>query len=132
MAITIQSSDGLGAPANNTDIDASGNNFAYTASRLSFSGSYSTGGDTLDLTPLLGSLPSGALPISMFAEGNGPTASQQGGGGYYAVLAGTTLANNKLKIFSSGGSEIGAGAYPAAVTTDVVTLQILWRKLRNF
>lgn len=132
MSVSLQASDGSGSPVNNTDIDGSGNNFAYTACRLVFSGSYVAGGDTVDLTPFQGFLPSGALPIAAFVEGNGPSTSQQGGGGYYVWIAGAALTNNKVKIFSSGGAELAAGAYPAAVTTDVVTLQIIWRKLRNY
>jgi hypothetical protein len=56
--------------------------------------------------------------------------SQNGNGGYYVPVAGTTLSNWKLKAFTGGGTEVGAGAYPASVTTDVVQITITARKLQ--
>jgi hypothetical protein len=117
-------------------LDASPNNFIFGVFLLAFSGNYVTGGDTLDFTNAAGVngpnlaafVPSLSGIITAFAEGNGPTASQQGGGGYYATLAGASPSTWKIKVFSSGGAEIGAGAYPAAVTTDIVYLQVIWRK----
>lgn len=134
MPIAIQSSDGSGSGPTFRDIDASGNNFVTSVNRLVFSGNYPTGGDTLDLTPLMqAGIPTNAIPVDAFVNGLGVGTSQAAGGGYYAFLQNATspgLTGNKIKIFASGGSELGAGAYPAAVTGDVITMEIVWRKFQ--
>lgn len=104
------------------NVDSSASNFVYAIATLTFSGSYPTGGDTLDFTQVADKLPSTQV-IQAFAE------SQNGNGGYYVAIAGTALNNFKLKAFNGGGTEITAGAYPASVTTDVVQLAITARKL---
>jgi hypothetical protein len=114
MAITISLS-----PLN---VDSSANNLVYAVATLAFSGSYVTGGDTMDFTTVADKLPSTQL-VQAFAE------SQNGNGGYYVAVAGTALNNWKLKAFSGGGTEITAGAYPASVTSDLVQLAITARKL---
>jgi hypothetical protein len=70
------------------------------------------------------------MPINGYVEGNGPTASQSGGGGYYQLFIAATLAACKVKIFAAGGGELGSGAYPAAVLTDIVSLISTWRKFQ--
>ena len=128
MAIAINGADGT--PFTTRDIDASGQNFAFSQHKLTFSGSYSSGGDTLDLTAVASIVPSGSVPLQVFIEGNGTAGTAQSViGGYYVALTGTTLANWKVKIFSGVGTELGAGAYGAAITGDIVTMQICWRKL---
>ena len=127
MPITINGTDGN--PMTTRDVDASANNFVYSSHKLAFSGSYATGGDTLDLSSIAALIPSGSLPLFVFAEGNGSGTQQSAAGGYYVVLAGNALNNWKMKIFSGGGVELGAGAYPAAVTGDSVYLSVQWRKL---
>ena len=127
MPITINGTDGN--PMTTRDVDASPNNFVYSSHKLAFSGSYATGGDTLDLSSIAALIPTGSLPIFVFAEGNGTGTQQSAAGGYYVVLAGSALNNWKVKIFSSGGVELAAGAYPAAVTGDSVYLSVQWRKL---
>lgn len=114
MAITINLS-----PLN---VDSSASNFVYAIATLSFSGSYVTGGDTLDFTQVADKLPSTQI-IQAFAE------SHNGNAGYYVSVAGSALNNWKLKCFNGGGTEITAGAYPSSVTTDVVQLSITARKL---
>jgi hypothetical protein len=131
MPIAILGMDG-GGPTSR-DVDASPNNFTYASFRLSFSGSYSTGGDPLDLSAIAGLIPAQTL-LNAFCDSNG-TGTQQGAvGGYYQVLGNqavpTALNAYKLKIFSSGGAEQGAGAYPAAITGDYVVLQLQFRKLQ--
>jgi hypothetical protein len=132
MAVALQASDGSGGPVTFRDIDGSANTFVYTLVRLVFSGSYVTGGDTVDLTPLVqAGVPSQPVaPLSAWVEGNGTGTSQQAAGGYYAFLTGTALNNNKVKIFNAAGGELAAGAYPAAVTSDVVTVECYWRKFQ--
>lgn len=105
-----------------TNVDSSASNFVYALSTLTFSGSYPTGGDTLDFTQIADKLPSDQI-IQVFAE------SQNGNGGYYVAVQGSAMNNWKLKAFASGGTEVTAGAYPASVTTDVVQLSITARKL---
>ena len=131
MAISILGMDGN--PAGGRDVDGSANNVVYANFRLSFSGSYATGGDTLDLSAIAPLIPSGGSLLSALAEGNGTGAQQSAAGGYYAVVGNqsvpTALNAYKVKIFSGGGAELSAGAYPAAVTGDYVVLQTVWRKL---
>jgi hypothetical protein len=112
---------------------------------LAFSGSYSTGGDVLDLTNGGGTLAApNLLGLMGLTDGvadittspSGPALSQSAIGGYYtvvppngnAVIKLSDLANLKLKIFAAAGSELAAGVYPAAVLTDVVKLRILFRR----
>jgi len=114
MAITI----GL-TPGN---VDSSASNFVYAVATLTFSGSYVSGGDTLDFTQVADKLPSDTI-VQVFAE------SQNGNNGYYVPLQGTALNNWKLKAFVGGGTEIGAGAYPGTVTGEGVQLSITMRKL---
>ena len=129
MPIKVLGMDGN--PVTTRDIDASPNNFVFTCNSLVFSGSYTTGGDTLDLSALAGIVPSASLPLSAFIEGNGPAASLSGAGGNYAFVtpAGVTLKTFLVKIFTHGGTEYSSGAYSTDVTTDVIAMQIIWRKL---
>ena len=104
------------------NVDSSASNFVYAIATLTFSGSYPTGGDTLDFTTVADKLPSTQI-IQAFAE------SQNGNSGYYIPVQGSALNNWKLKCFLGGGTEITAGAYPADVTGDIVQLSITARKL---
>src|SRR5579863_993765 len=103
--------------------DGSGSNLFYTIGTLAFSGSYPTGGDTLDFTTVADKLPSTQI-VQVFAD------SQNGNAGYYVPVAGSALNNWKLKAFTGGGTELTAGAYPASVTSDVVQITITARKLQ--
>jgi len=115
MAITI----GL-TPAN---VDSSASNFVYAVATLTFSGSYVSGGDTLDFTQVADKLPSDTI-VQVFAE------SQNGNGlNFYIPVPGSAMNNWKLKCFVPAGTEITAGAYPGTVTGDVVQLSITMRKL---
>ena len=104
------------------NVDSSASNFVYAIATVTFSGSYPTGGDTVDFTTVADKLPSTQI-IQVFAE------SQNGNSGYYIAVQGSAMNNWKLKAFSGGGTEITAGAYPASVTTDIVQLSITARKL---
>lgn len=130
MSIAINGMDGN--PATIRDIDSSGQWYCYGSFRLAFSNSYSTGGDTLDLTAVANLFPSGTL-VYAFIDGNGTGTQQSASGGYYVVIgnqgAGTALNAFKVKIFAAAGTELAAGAYPAAVTGDYVVLSTQWRKL---
>jgi hypothetical protein len=105
-------------PAQN--IDATGV-LVWALGTLAFSGSYTTGGDTLDLSqqPLV---PSTQVPIQ---------ATVQGQSGYnYVFIPGSALNTNKVKIYSSGQTELAAGAYPAAITNDSVGIQAAYKRLQ--
>ncbi len=104
------------------NVDSSASNFVYAIATLTFTGSYPTGGDTVDFTTVADKLPSTQI-IQVFAE------SQNGNSGYYIAVQGSAMNNWKLKAFSGGGTEITAGAYPASVTTDIVQLSVTARKL---
>ncbi len=79
------------------------------AVNLAFAGSYVTGGDTLDLTTIIGQ---GHLSkVAVFNNAPVDVDVALGGGFDGEFLPGTTLANGKLKLFSSGGTEVSAGAY---------------------
>ncbi|HVO57952.1 MAG TPA: hypothetical protein VMT51_09685 [Dongiaceae bacterium] len=105
-----------------SNVDSSASNFVYAVATLTFTGSYPTGGDTLDFTTVADKLPSTQI-VQVFAE------SQNGNSGYYIPVQGSALNNWKLKAFAGGGTEITAGAYPASVTSDVVQISITARKL---
>jgi len=104
------------------NVDASASNFVYGIATLTFTGSYPTGGDTLDFTQVSDKIAATQI-VQAFAE------SQNGNAGYYVAVQGTALNNWKLKAFTGGGSELAAGAYPASVTSDVVQLSLTARKL---
>lgn len=130
MSIAILGLDGN--PMTTRDIDASPNNYVFSCHKLAFSGNYTTGatGDVLDLTAIAGLIPSQALPLSLFAEGNGPSTAWAGLGGYYTISQNAAALNGyRIRVWQPGGSELGSGAYPATILADSVTLQILWRKL---
>ena len=104
------------------NVDSSASNFVYAIATLAFTGTYPTGGDTLDFTQVADKLPSSQI-VQAFAE------SQNGNSGYYVPVQGSGMNNWKLKALAGGGTEITAGAYPGSVTTDIVQLSITARKL---
>jgi hypothetical protein len=88
------------------------------------SGSYTTGGDTFDLTGLKN--PSffpepflARLPISIGVM------NEEMGGNYVGIVPGTALNNYKIKFYQPGGAEVLAGAYPAAITGGTLHLVII-------
>ena len=103
------------------NVDASGRNFVYAIGTLTFTGSYTAGGDTLDLTPVSDKLSSSQI-VQIVAD------SVNGNGIYYVAIVGSALNNHKLKIFSAGGTELIAGAYTGSVTGDTVQVRITARK----
>lgn len=105
--------------------------------KLTFSGNYVAGGDTLNLTPSTWTDPKGigVLPYpenppsilpSVYSTDYTSAAGGAGGdaGSYCAVVPGTTLANYKLQQFEAGGSELAAGAYPVGITGGYVFLEV--------
>ena len=132
MAISVLGLDGNAWTTR--DMDATGNNFITTYHLLSFSGSYTTavGGDTLDLSAIASQIPAYGLPLQITYEMNGPSTSFGGLGNYLQFAKGSLLTNNKMQAYAHGGAEEGTQTYLAmALTTDVVTLLITWRKLTS-
>lgn len=92
---------------------------------LTFSGNYTVGGDAIDLSHP-------ANPNGLEVEGLGELPLNGGPGvflesldGYYVqpVVAGATFpASYKLQVFSPGGAELTAEAYPAQITSGSVVL----------
>jgi hypothetical protein len=104
------------------DADASGKQ-VYVAGIITATGSYSTGGDTLDLSTQ-SFIPSAQLPkqVSLF--------TQTGQVYNYAFIQGTALNNNKVKIYAAGGTELAAGAYPSAILNDIIAFSAVYPKFQ--
>ena len=104
------------------DVDATGKQL-YVVGTITASGSYTTGGDTLDLTNQ-SYIPSDALPkqVSIFTQ-TGVVFS-------YTWILGSALNNGKMKIYQAGGTELAAGAYPAAITSDIIAFSAVFPKLQ--
>lgn len=102
----------------------------HVAGTISASGSYTTGGDTLDLTSV------GALGIPTTQPPIQGTAWMDGLAGYdYVFAPGTAINANKVKIFQQGSAagafvELASGAYPAAITGDTITFYGIFPRLR--
>ena len=106
-----------------TDVDAGGHNLCVFGT-LTASGSYSTGGDTLDFTTVAGQLSASLAPLQVWVGGST--------GDAYSFLraASPTLANGKVKINTASNTELGAGAYPARFTGDAnIQFQAIFNKL---
>lgn len=100
----------------------------HVAGTIAASGSYTTGGDTLDLSqvPIIAST---QPPI----QGTG---WMDGLAGYdYAFAPGAAMNSNKVKVFQQGSgagafAELAAGSYPSAITGDNITLYAIFKKLQ--
>src|SRR5712671_1201227 len=113
MAIAVQGVDGN--TFTTRDIDGSSSNFVTSIHKLVFSGSYATGGDTLDLSGVANLIPTGSLPIVVQLNAQGSGDCQTAEGGYYSIQKGTTLKNYLLQVWEAGGTELSAAAYDAEV-----------------
>lgn len=111
-------------------IDGSGNRFLKTLCQLILSGSYATGGDTLDFTNagVNSAVPpaqsQNAPKVKIYSIG--PSGSIGANGGNFQFIPGTLITNGKLKIFATAGTEYSAGAYSTDATTDVILAEIWW------
>jgi hypothetical protein len=93
------------------DVDAAADNL-YVFGTVAVSGSYATGGDTLDFTTVANRLGVSQAPIQVWMGG-------ATGDAYSFVRATTpTFANGKVKINTASATELSAGAYPARITGD--------------
>jgi hypothetical protein len=108
----------------------------HVSGTIAASGSYVTGGDTLDLSqsPIVASSQSPIVASSQ-PPING-TAWMDGLAGYdYVFIPGAAMNSNKVKIFQQGASagafpELAAGAYPGAITADSITFYGIFKKLQ--
>jgi hypothetical protein len=106
-----------------SDVDAGGQNLCVLGT-LTASGSYSTGGDTLDFSTVAGQLAASLAPVQIWIGGSS--------GDAYAFIraASPTLANGKVKINTASNTELGAGAYPARITGDAnIQFEATFQKL---
>jgi len=112
----------LALTVNQFDVDATGKQ-VYAVGTITASGSYATGGDTLDLSNQ-SFIPSAQLPkqASIFSQ-NGQVFS-------YVFIRGAALNNSKVKIYQAGGTELAAGAYPAGITGDIIAFSATYPKLQ--
>ena len=106
-----------------TDIDAGGDNI-YVFGTLSASGSYSTGGDTLDFTTVASQIGASQAPVQVWIGGTT-------GDAYAFVRAGSpTLANGKIKINTASNTELAASSYPSRITGDTsIQFEAVFNKL---
>jgi hypothetical protein len=111
-------------------VDATGILVSITGG-VTFSGNYTTGGDTLDWTTVVEQIgQSGQVAVFASPPAQVTFESQNGNAGYYVPVQGNALNNWKLKCFVGSGTEVGAGAYPSSVTSDVVVFQALFPRLQ--
>jgi hypothetical protein len=100
----------------------------HVTGTVAASGSYATGGDTVDLSqfPIVAST---QAPIQ-------GTAWMDGLAGYdYVFTPGSAMNNGKVKIFQQSASagpfpELAAGSYPGAITADTITFYGIFPKLQ--
>ncbi len=100
----------------------------HLAGTVLASGSYTTGGDTLDLSqnPIVAS---SQPPIQ-------GTAWMDGLAGYdYVFYGGSAMNNGFVKIFQQGSGagafqELAAGSYPGAIASDTITFYGIFKKLQ--
>jgi hypothetical protein len=103
------------------DVDAASGN-AYVFGTLTASGSYSTGGDTLDFTTVASQIAASQAPVQVWVGGSS--------GDAYSWVRGAALNNQKIKINTASGTELAAGAYPARITGDTsIQFEAVFNKL---
>lgn len=103
--------------------------------KLVASGSYPTGGDTIDFTSIAFDatytgpsqiIPTSQPPLSLGVWSEGGVINY-----VYSPIIGSAMNNNKLKIGGTTyGTELAAGAYPAAITGDTIAFEASFKKLQ--
>ena len=103
------------------DVDAAADNI-YVFGTLTASGSYSTGGDTLDFTTVAPQIAASQPPLQVWAGGST--------GDSYSWIAGNALNNQKIKINTASNTELASGAYPSRITGDTnIRFEAVFNKL---
>ena len=113
MALTI----------NISDVDTGGRDLAVVGT-LTPSGSYATGGDSLDFTTVSAQFGASQAPLQVWIAGST--------GDAYAFVraASPTLSNGKVKINTASNTELSSGAYPARITGDTnIQFEAIFQKL---
>jgi len=104
-----------------TSVEAAADN-VYIFGTLTASGSYTTGGDTLDFTTVGAQVPASVAPLQVWVGGST--------GDAYSWIKGAALNNQKVKINAASNSELASGAYPARITGDTsVQFEAVFSKL---
>ncbi len=120
-----------------SDIDP-GTTQLYAFGTVQLSGTYPTGGDTLDWTQLAKQIAVRGQTVdsSMADPAYGPIQAsftvQGGTPNQYQMQQGTAASNWKMRGYSTGsaGAEFtGGSAYPSSATTDVITFSAQFRRL---
>jgi hypothetical protein len=117
------------------NVEAFGN-IVRVSGELVATGNYVAGGDIADFTAAAETAAfQGLQPNipSSYAPGNMKVFSENGNIGYqYVWIKGTTQANGKLKIngITTWGTELLAGAYPAAILADTIAFECHFRKFQ--
>ena len=98
------------------------NRSIYIFGTLAASGSYATGGDTLDFTTVGAQVDASQPPVSFWAGGTT--------GDSYSWIVGSALNNGKVKISTTSATELAAGTYPARISGDTgIQFEATFRKL---
>lgn len=132
MAVAVNGWDGNAFDQNS--IDAVASRFLKTLCRLTLSGNYTTGGDTLDFSNggVNSAVPPNSRGISQVSiKSNGPAASVGANGGNYQFIPGSGASpwtNAKLKVFATAGTQYASGAYGSDATTDIVECEVWWAR----
>src|SRR5215467_8030573 len=105
------------------NVDASGRNLVYAVGTLTLTGSYPAGGETIDLSTVADRLGSSQILRIQVDSQNGNVTT------LYRGVLGTDMRTGKLRIFSSAGTE-QSGAYASPITTDVIQITVIARKLQ--
>lgn len=135
MTIKVNGFDG--SPFDQNSIFERTGPFIKTKHKLTFSGSYVSGGDVFDFTN--GGVNSAVPPLGIrlvfpSVDAGGAASSVSNVGGNYIAVppAGAVPSTNftgwKLKIWTGAGAEYSAGAYGADVLTDDVFVEAVWAK----
>src|ERR1700684_3351856 len=120
-----------------TDVDPGGTQI-YAFGTVVLSGTYPSGGDTVDWTQLVGQLAvrGESVEASMTDPSYGPVQAsftvQGGTPNQYQMQQGTAANLWKMGGYPTGtaGAEFtGGAAYPASATSDVITFSAQFRKL---
>ena len=123
MAIQILGADGNALTSR--DVDGSASNFIYINGRLSFSGSYPTGGRHAGLDHSAGQSGGVAMRERLCIP-------QTLGNQYVPVGVPSTALNGWKVLCQQPGTfntQLAAGAYPGGITSDTVTFVAVFRKL---
>lgn len=106
-----------------TDIDAAADNL-YVFGLLTPSGSYSTGGDTIDFSTVGNQIAASQAPVQVWAGGTT--------GDLYSFVRASSpsLTNGKIKIDKASNTELSAGSYPSRITGDAnIQFEAVFNKL---